>query len=52
VVVLRWIDGFGTKETAAALGIPEGTVMSRLSRAMDRLAVTLKEEIGEFEGRS
>ena len=50
VVVLRWIDGFGTKETAAALGIPEGTVMSRLSRAMDRLAVTLKEEYGSSKG--
>ena len=43
VVVLRWIDGLSTKEAAVALGIPEGTVMSRLSRAMDRLAVTLKE---------
>jgi RNA polymerase sigma-70 factor (ECF subfamily) len=50
VVVLRWIDGFSTKETAAALGIPEGTVMSRLSRAMDRLAVTLKEDSGGSKG--
>jgi RNA polymerase sigma-70 factor (ECF subfamily) len=52
VVVLRWMDGFNTKETAAALGIPEGTVMSRLSRAMDRLAVTLKEESGSPKGDS
>ena len=46
VIVLRWMDGLSTKETAAALGVPVGTVMSRLSRAMDRLAVTLKEEQG------
>jgi RNA polymerase sigma-70 factor (ECF subfamily) len=50
VVVLRWIDGLSTKEAAVALGIPEGTVMSRLSRAMDRLAVTLKEEYGSSKG--
>jgi len=50
VVVFRWIDGLSTKETATALGIPEGTVMSRLSRAMDRLAVTLKEEYGSSKG--
>ena len=50
VVVLRWIDGLSTKEAAVALGRPEGTVMSRLSRAMDRLAVTLKEEYGSSKG--
>jgi len=50
VVVLRWIDGLSTKEAAATLGIPEGTVMSRLSRAMDRLAVTLKDEYGSSRG--
>ena len=50
VVVLRWIDGLSTKEAAVALGIPEGTVMSRLSRAMDRLAVSLKEEYGSSKG--
>jgi len=50
VVVLRWMDGLSTKETAMALGVPEGTVMSRLSRAMDRLAVTLKEGNGSSKG--
>jgi RNA polymerase sigma-70 factor (ECF subfamily) len=41
VVVLRWLDDLSTKETAEMLGIPEGTVMSRLSRAMDRLRAEL-----------
>ncbi len=41
VVVLRLIDGYSTKETADILGIPSGTVLSRLSRATDRLEVLL-----------
>jgi RNA polymerase sigma-70 factor (ECF subfamily) len=43
VVVLRMIDGCSTKETAEILGIPVGTVMSRLARAMDRLQIDMKE---------
>jgi len=43
VVVLRMIDGCSTKETAEILGIPVGTVMSRLARAMDRLEIDMKE---------
>lgn len=46
VIVLRWMDGLSTKEAAEALGVPVGTVMSRLSRAMDRLTLTLKEAEG------
>ena len=46
VIVLRWMDGLSTKETAEALGVPVGTVMSRLSRAMDRLTLTLREAEG------
>ena len=42
VVVLRWLDGLSTREAAEALAIPEGTVMSRLSRALDRLRVELE----------
>jgi len=42
VVVLRWLDDLSTRETAEALAIPQGTVMSRLSRAMDRLRVELE----------
>ncbi len=37
VVVLRMLEGYSTRETAAMLNVPEGTVMSRLSRALDRL---------------
>ena len=37
VVVLRMLEGYSTRETAHLLDIPEGTVMSRLSRALDHL---------------
>jgi RNA polymerase sigma-70 factor (ECF subfamily) len=44
VVVLRMIQGHSTKETAALLDIPPGTVMSRLYRALDNL----KDHLGPF----
>jgi RNA polymerase sigma-70 factor, ECF subfamily len=37
VVMLRLVQGLREKETAQALGIPEGTVKSRKSRALQRL---------------
>jgi RNA polymerase sigma-70 factor (ECF subfamily) len=37
VVVLRILEGYSTRETADLLAIPEGTVMSRLSRALSKL---------------
>ncbi|MFC1525635.1 RNA polymerase sigma factor [Candidatus Latescibacterota bacterium] len=37
VVVLRMLEGHSTRETAELLDIPEGTVLSRLSRGMTRL---------------
>jgi len=43
VVVLRMIDGYSTRETSEILGIPSGTVMSRLARAMERLEREMKE---------
>ena len=43
VVELRMIDGYSTRETSRILGVPEGTVMSRLARAMERLESHLRE---------
>lgn len=37
VVVLRMLEGYSTRETAKLLRIPEGTVLSRLSRGLDKL---------------
>lgn len=37
VVVLRLIDGYSTKEVAKLLKLPVGTVLSRLSRAQEKL---------------
>jgi RNA polymerase sigma-70 factor (ECF subfamily) len=42
VVVARYLLDWSTQETAAALRIPEGTVKSRLTRALDRLAIDLE----------
>lgn len=41
VVVLRMIEGYSTEETAGILGIPLGTVLSRLSRAQKKLKEAL-----------
>ena len=37
VVAMRMLQGYSTKETAEILGLPVGTVLSRLSRAQDQL---------------
>lgn len=44
VVVLHYLADLGVAEVATGLGIPEGTVKSRLSRARARLADLLDEK--------
>ena len=41
VIVLRELEGMSYKEIAAVVGIPLGTVMSRLARARERLLAIL-----------
>ena len=43
ILSLRYTEGFGTAEIAAILGVPEGTVKSRLFHARKRLRNFLEE---------
>jgi RNA polymerase sigma-70 factor (ECF subfamily) len=42
VIVMRMLQGYDTKETAEVLGLPTGTVLSRLSRAQEQMRNILK----------
>lgn len=44
VVILRYFSGYTQAETAAALGIPQGTVATRQRRALALLRLELGEE--------
>ncbi len=47
VIILREFEGYSYKDIAQALGVPLGTVMSRLNRARSELKERLKGYIGE-----
>ena len=44
MVILRYFTGYTQAETAAALGIPQGTVATRQRRALELLRLELGEE--------
>lgn len=47
VVVLRIIEGHSTEQTAHILGVPTGTVLSRLARGQDKLKKILEPYLEE-----
>ena len=45
VATLRLVEGYSTEETASLLGIPLGTVLSRLARAQKKLRTGLEKHL-------
>ena len=52
VIILREVDGLDYEDIAAALGVPRGTVMSRLFYARKALQQALKEIAPESPGKT
>jgi RNA polymerase sigma-70 factor (ECF subfamily) len=50
-VVLVYVEGYSYQEASEVLGIPIGTVMSRLAGARSRLAQALDETRGKPQGQ-
>lgn len=48
-LILHYYEGFSIKEAARALGVPQGTLLSRMKRGRDKLKELLSEE--EDDGR-
>ena len=46
VIILREVEGLSYQEIGEVAGVPVGTVMSRLSRARNRLQQALRQETG------
>lgn len=44
ILILHYSQGYKTREIAKLLGLPHGTVTSRLKRGREKLARTLREE--------
>jgi RNA polymerase sigma factor (sigma-70 family) len=52
VLILRELEGLRYTEIAEVVGVPVGTVMSRLSRARDRFRQLLNQELARSSSRA
>lgn len=51
ILVLREVEGLSYEELSEELGIPKGTVMSRLFHARNKMQALLREYVGLGEGK-